>query len=194
MLFNNSVTLSNVCGNLNKISLKETQTYDVIKEVENGYSDIGIIALKNFDFDIMTRFLLMKKIRFTSFINALPHIYVQKNHQLSNLKRVAYSDLVSYPYVSYEQGKHSSSLFTEEIMEDEAMRHIEISDRASLMNVLLTTDCYTIGTGIMPSELNDGKIISIPLESDAYYNIGYILNEERKCSELTRQFIQMLVN
>lgn len=175
-----------------KISLKETQTYDVIKEVENGYSDIGIIALKNYDYDIMTRFLLMKKLTFVPFIKAAPHIYVRKNHHLSNLKKVTYQDLKNFPYVSYEQGKHSSSLFTEEIMEEESMRHIEISDRASLMNVLLTTDCYTIGTGIMPSELNEGKIISIPLESDAYYNIGYMLNDDRKCSDLTLHFIELL--
>ena len=85
------------------------------------------------------------------------------------------------------------SFFTEKIMEiSDVKRHIEISDRASLMNVLMTTDSYTIGTGIMPSALNEGKIISIPLESDSYYNIGYILHMDRKCSDLTINFIRML--
>ena len=60
------------------------------------------------------------------------------------------------------------------------------------MNVLLTTDSYTIGTGIMPSTLNDGKIISIPLKVNSYYNIGYILQSERKPSELTLKFVEML--
>jgi len=71
-------------------------------------------------------------------------------------------------------------------------KHIEISDRASLMNVLLTTDSYTVGTGIMPSTLNEGKIVSISLESNSYYNIGYILHTERRCSNLTDSFINML--
>ena len=60
------------------------------------------------------------------------------------------------------------------------------------MNVLLTTDSYTVGTGIMPSTLNEGKIVSIPLESNSYYNIGYILHTDRRCSDLTDSFINML--
>lgn len=71
-------------------------------------------------------------------------------------------------------------------------KHIEISDRATLMNLLLMTDSYTIGTGIMPSALNDGDIVSIALESDESYIIGYILNDSRKLSEFSEKFIQNL--
>ena len=71
-------------------------------------------------------------------------------------------------------------------------KQIKISDRASLMNVLITTQSYTIGTGIMPSNLNEGKIISIPLTSDTYYNIGYILHTDRKRSVMTQNFVDML--
>lgn len=176
-----------------KVSLKETKTYNVINEVENGYCDIGIIAIKNTDFDIMKRILLNKKLNFTSVLKTAPHVFVRKDHPVCKHNLLSYTDLTKYPFVSYEQGTHNISFFTEEIMEDnEAQKHIEISDRASLMNVLLTTDCYTIGTGIMPSSLNDRKIISVPLESDSYYNIGYILHSERKCSDLTEYFIKML--
>ena len=176
-----------------KISLKETQTYDVIKAVENGYCDIGIIAIKNTDYDIMNRFLGNKKIEFTLLLKAKPHIFVRNNHLLSKNEFVTYAQLKEFPFVSYEQGKNANSFFTEEIMEESVYkRHIEISDRASLMNVLLTTDCYTIGTGIMPSTLNEGKIVSIPLESEDYYNIGYILHSDRRISEMTGEFIGMM--
>ena len=126
-------------------------------------------------------------------IKASPHVFVRKHHPVCNHTVLTYADLKQYPFVSYEQGKHNTSFFTEEIMDDlDVKKHIEISDRASLMNVLLTTDGYTIGTGIMPSSLNEGKIISIPLESNSYYNIGYILHTDRKCSSLTANFIEML--
>ncbi len=185
--------LNSVTDDEYKLSLKETQTYDVINEVEKGYCDIGIIALKNTDFDIMKRFLSNKRLRFTMLSKVLPHVFVRKEHPLSYSKLLTYVELKDFPFVSYEQGKHNVSFFTEEIMEgSDVKKHIEISDRASLMNVLLTTDCYTIGTGIMPSTLNDGKIVSIPLESGAYYNIGYILHEERKCSGMTEEFVGML--
>lgn len=176
-----------------KISLVETKTYDVISEVEDGYCDIGIIAIKNTDFDIMRRILINKKLYFTPVLKSSPHVFVRQEHPICKHKILTYNDLIKYPFVSYEQGKHNISFFTEEITEKlDVKKHIEISDRASLMNVLLTTESYTIGTGIMPSTLNDGKIVSIPLESDSYYNIGYILHSDRKCSELTLNFIDML--
>ena len=63
---------------------------------------------------------------------------------------------------------------------------------SNMLNVLITTQSYTIGTGIMPSTLNEGKIISIPLESDTYYNIGYILHTDRKRSVMAQNFVEML--
>jgi hypothetical protein len=94
--------------------------------------------------------------------------------------------------VAYEQGEHDISFFTEEISADKAARQVEISDRASLMNVLLATNCYTVGTGIMPSLLNDGRIISVPLENDDHYMIGYIMRNDRKASQITELFIDLL--
>ena len=176
-----------------KISLIETKTYNVINEVESGYCDIGIIAIKNTDFDIMKRILINKKLNFTPLFKTSPHVFIRKEHPVCNQDILTYTQLMQYPFVSYEQGNHNVSFFTEEIMECiDVKKHIEISDRASLMNVLMTTDSYTIGTGIMPSALNEGKIISVPLESSSYYNIGYIFHTDRKCSDLTAHFINML--
>jgi len=175
------------------ISLIETKTYDVINQVESGYCDIGIIAIKNIDFDIIKRILFSKKLNFTSILKTSPHVFVRKDHPVCSNHILTYSELVKYPFISYEQGKHNISFFTEEIMENsDVKKHIEISDRASLMNVLMTTDSYTIGTGIMPSALNEGKIVSIPIKSNLFYNIGYILHTDRKCSDLTAYFIEML--
>lgn len=178
-----------------KFSLKETQTYNVIKDVETAYSDIGIMAVKESDLGIMERFFSKKGISFYTILKTTPHVFLRKLHPLSERKKLNYVLLDKYPYVSYEQGLHNSSFFTEELSEKfNTDRHVEISDRASLMNVLLTTDCYTIGTGIMTSVLNGGNIISIPLESDEIYNIGYIKRIDRKNSPLTQKFIDMLTN
>lgn len=123
----------------------------------------------------------------------MPHVLVKKEHPLALYRYLSYEELKNFPFVSYEQGKHGDTIFAEEIMEEpDVSKHIEINDRASLMNVLLTTECYTIGTGIMPSTLNSGKIIGIPLKSDIYYNIGYILNIDRRLLGLTKKFIKML--
>lgn len=176
-----------------KFALREIQTYEVIHETETSYSDIGILAIKGNDDGIMKRYLGSKGLSFTPLVKALPHVFVRKEHPLSQRKQLTYSDLREYPYVSYEQGSHNISFFTEEIMSAPPRdKHIEISDRASLMNMLLLTDGYTVGTGIMPSALNRGSIVSIKLESDDFYTIGYILRADKKPSELTERFIGLL--
>jgi len=175
------------------LSLREIRTYEVIHEVETASSDIGIIAIKDCDFDIMNRFLHQKGIQFSQFLTALPHVYVRRGHLLSDKTRLSYEELKDFPYVSYDQGEHDSSFFTEEMSGSmQPVRHVKISDRATLMNVLLTTDCCTVGTGIMPSALNDEKIVGIPLCSDDYYRIGYILRNDRSRSNLMSRFISLL--
>ena len=176
-----------------KFSIKEIETYNVIQEVETGNSDIGIIAIKDGDFDVMKRYLGKKGITFVDCLRVSPHVFFRREHPLAKRESLEYCDLHSFPYVSYEQGDHNSSYFTEEMFDSfNAKKHIEISDRATLMNLLLITDSYTIGTGIMPSELNNGDIVSIPLQCDDHYIIGYLLNDSRKLSDMTLKFIKKL--
>lgn len=173
-------------------SLTEMKTYDVIHQVETAYCDIGIIAIRANDLGVMKRFLSKRDLLFTPFLEAFPHVFVRKNHPLSNESLISLKTLGQYPYVTYEQGDHNVSFFAEEIVDVHSDKHIAINDRATLMNVLLSTDCYTVGTGIMPSQLNDGRIVSIPLESEDYYTIGYIVRTDRNVSELTKEFAEML--
>ena len=176
------------------LSLQEKETYDVICDVEVAYSDIGILAIKDEDIDIMNRYLQNKEITFCPLFKVSPHVYLRKNHPLSNKTCLPYEMLNNYPYLSYEQGAHKDSWFTEEMSSGErAPKHIVISDRATLMNILIETDAYTIGTGIMPSTLNEEKIISVPLESDAYYSVGYITRNDRKATPLLEKFISTIM-
>lgn len=176
------------------ISLQEKMTHEVIHDVEMALCDMGVIAIKNKDFEIMTRYLQTKDIDFVELLKAPPHLFVKRTHPLSKNTSILYDDLLTYPYVSYDQGKYNNfSLFTEE-MSNNVMsnKRIVISDRATLMNMLLKTDCYTIGTGIMPSDLNDGKIISIPIVTDESYSVGYIVKSNIVNTKMAEQFIELL--
>ena len=173
-----------------RFSIREIETYNVIRDVQTAYSDIGIIAIRDSNLEIMKRFLGGRKLLFTPVFSVTPHVFLRKDHPLADCDRLTVEELKEYPYVSYAQGENNSVYFTEELMDASNVdKHIEISDRATLMNVLMVTDAYTVGTGVMPSALNRGDIISIPLDSTALYYIGYILNGERKISEMMQKFI-----
>lgn len=176
------------------LSLQEKETYGIIHDVEIAYSDVGIIAIEDENLDIMNRYLQNKEISFFPILKVLPHVFLRKEHPLSSECCLHHEMLNDYPYLSYEQGAHNDSWFKEEMISGEfADKHIVISDRATLMNVLLKTDAYTVGTGIMPSALNEGKIISIPLESNSRYSVGYITRDDRKSTPILEKFISAIL-
>lgn len=176
-----------------QLAIREIETHNVVQEVLTGNSDVGILAIKEGDSDIMRRYLDKKGISFRALLRVPPHVFLRREHPLAARGALTYEELSAYPYVSYEQGEHNSSYFTEEMQDSlAAEKHIEISDRATLMNLLLMTDAYTVGTGIMPSALNKGDIVSIPLDCNDGYVIGYILNDSRKVSEMAAAFIEKL--
>lgn len=176
------------------LALEEKRTHEVIHDVEMGLSDVGIMAIKKRDLDVMKRYLVSKDTEFFEILRTPPHLFVKRTHPLASRKSVSYDELGGYPYVSYDQGEYNnSSLFTEELSGGvPADKHIAISDRATLMNMLLRTDAYTFGTGIMPSDLNDGKIVSIPIVTDEEYTVGYIVKKGKLRSAPAERFIEML--
>ncbi len=175
-------------------SLREIKTYDVIHEVSTAMSDIGILAISENDRELMGRFLHKKGIVFTEFLRTSPCIFINSNHPLADRTLLTFNDLKNYPYIFYDQGENNASFFTEELtnkMTNDS--RIEISDRATLMNVLFNSNAYTVGTGIMPSQLNKGRIIAVPLESDEKYSIGYVVREELMKNHLANRFIELLL-
>ncbi len=175
-------------------SLREIKTYEVIREVETAAGDVGILAIREADRELMERFLHKKRLAFTPFLTTRPYVFMRREHPLASHTLITAEQLSAYPYVFYDQGDNNTSFFTEELTKEPlGDRRVEISDRASLMNVLLSSDCCTVGTGIMPSLLNDGKIVAILLDSEELYHIGYLLNTDRRQTPLTDMFIRLLL-
>lgn len=60
-----------------RFRLKETQTYDIICEVETAFNDIGILAVKDGDRELMERLLSKRGLSFTPFLDTIPHVFVR---------------------------------------------------------------------------------------------------------------------
>lgn len=174
-------------------SLRETRTYQVIEDVETAMADIGIIAICEKSEPLMERFLAKKKIVFAPLGTTKPHVFVRREHPLSGRGSIAPEELYDFPYIYYEQGMHNASFFTEELWDSSNQpRRIEITDRASLMNLLLLTNSYTIGTGIMTSELNGGAICAVPFASNSVYHLGYLVKKDKALSDHAQRFLTRL--
>lgn len=174
------------------VSLQESKTHAVITGVRDGRYDLGVLAVRKEDRQYH-RYLEKNRLRFHCLTETTPYVFLRKAHPLAGRARLDYAALEKYPYIFYAQGENGSARFAEELSEYTLYKkRVEINDRATLMNLLLSTDSVTVGTGLMPSALNDGRIAAVPLESDETYAVGYIVRENTALTEEAKQFAAML--
>ena len=177
-----------------ELFLRETRTYEIIDDVKNFRSEIGVLFLNSYNHDVLTKMFDDNHLTYTSLFKAHPHIFVSKDNPLAKHQSVSLSDLEDFPYLSYDQGIHNSFYFSEEIMSQIShKKSIVVSDRATLFNLMIGLDGYTIATGILNSNLNGDNIVSIPLEVDDESDIIYLNHEKANLSKMGEKFIDYLL-
>lgn len=177
-----------------ELFLRETRTWEIIDDVKNFRSEIGVLFLNSYNRDVLTKMFDDNHLTYTSLFTAKPHIFVSKNNPLAQKKNVSLSNLEDFPYLSYDQGIHNSFYFSEEILSQFShKKSIVVSDRATLFNLLIGLDGYTIATGILNSNLNGDDIVSIPLDVDDIIDIVYIRHEKANLSKMGERFIDYLL-
>ena len=175
------------------VSLRETQTYEIIDDVAHMKSEIGLLFYNDFNRPVLEKLIHTNELTFTELFTAHPHIFIGKNHPLANTQVVSMDELEEYPYISFEQGDHNSFYFSEEIFSTVVRpKHIRVRDRASLFSLLLGLDGYTVSSGVIDEEVNGENIISVPLAEEGLMHIGYITNNKMHRSRLGQEYIQAL--
>ena len=175
------------------VSLRETQTYEIIDDVAHMKSEIGLLYYNDFNRPVLEKLIHTNELTFTELFTAHPHVFIGKTHPLANKDVVSMDELEEYPYISFEQGDHNSFYFSEEIFSTVVRpKHIRVRDRASLFSLLLGLDGYTVSSGVIDKEVNGENIISVPLAEEGLMHIGYITNNKMQRSRLGQEYIQAL--
>ncbi len=176
-----------------KFTLRETRTHDIIEDVSTLRSEIGILYLNDFNRSVLTKLLKEKHLTFQPLFCAQPHVFLSSEHPLAKRKRIALADLAPYPRLSFEQGEYNSFYYSEEILStEEHGKSIYVSDRATLFNLLIGLDGYTLCTGVLNSDLNGENIIAVPLESHETMQVGWICNSKAVLSRMAERYLQKL--
>ena len=177
-----------------EFNLRETRTFQVIEDVKNMYSDIGILYRSPMNQNIMDKLFKENNLIFTPLFTASPHVFISAKHPLAHQDFVTLEELGAYPCLSFEQGEHSSFHFLEEFLVIKNHRkNIYVTDRATLFNLLIGVNGYTISTGFLNTDLTGGKgIIAVPIDSDDIIEVGWIANNNFKLSKLAVQYLDIL--
>ena len=173
--------------------LNETETHQIIEDVRNRFSDLGILYLSNSNENVLRKVFEENNVKFYELFTATPHIFISKNHPLAKSASITLKDLRQYPRLSFVQGTYESSNFSEELFSNEPVeKSIKVSDRAAIVNLMIGLNGYTISSGIFPKYLQGDSIVSLPLDEDEIMRIGYILNNDKELSELGKIYVEAL--
>ncbi|WP_101697570.1 LysR family transcriptional regulator [Clostridium minihomine] len=178
-----------------KFTLRETRTYEIIEDVKTLRSEIGILYQNPFNRKVIEKLLRENRLDFHPLFTAKPHIFVNILNPLAKKESVTLEDLQEYPYLSFEQGEFNSFYFSEEILSTVFhKKSIQVSDRATLFNLLIGLNGYTISTGIVSADLNGDNIISVPLLVDDHIQVGWISNHQIQLSKQAEAYLTELQN
>ena len=174
-------------------SLRETQTYEIIEDVARMRSEIGILFLNDFNEKVITKILKSYDLEFHQLFVAKPHVFISRKHPLAQNQVITNEELEQYPYLSFEQGEDNSFYFSEEIFSaTERKKNIRVRDRATLFNLLIGLNGYTVCSGVIDKKLNGKDIIAAPLADESDMRIGYITHKKGRISRLGTTYLEAL--
>ena len=180
-------------GEAYEFILREGKTYDTINDVRTLRSEMGVIYLCSFNEAVISKMLREANLVFSELLTARPHIFVGRDNPLAKKERVTLEDLRPLPCLTYEQGDQNAFYFSEEILS--TLNHdksIKVTDKSTIVDLMVGTDGYTISSGICPSYLRGDEIISIPLEVDELIRIGVITHRDYRPTKLGQMYLDIL--
>ncbi len=177
-----------------EFAVHETKTYEVIENVKNFKSELGILYLNDFNRKVITKILKENNLEFIELFKCKTYVYLWKGNPLAKQDLITMEDLEEYPCLSFDQGMNNSFYFAEEVLStNEYKKIIKANDRATLLNLMVGLNAYTLCSGIICQELNGDDYTAIPLDSDEIMSIGYISRKNTTMSQLGKKYVDELI-
>lgn len=179
-----------------EFAVRETRTKDVINDVASMKSEVGILYLSDFNRAAIGKLLRNAGLEFHHLTRCNVYVYLWSGHPLAKQKSIRFEELADYPCLSFEQGDTGSFYFAEEILStNEYLRTIKANDRATMLNLMIGLNGYTLCSGIICEELNGDDYIAVPFEDDSQganniMEIGYITGKNILLSDIGRKYIE----
>ena len=181
-----------------EFAIRETKTMEVIRDVSTMKSEIGVLYLCDFNQSSMQKLLRSSGLTFHHLIDCQAYVYLWKGHPLAGEQSICFAQLEPYPCLSFEQGDDSSFYLAEEILAtNDYPRTIKANDRATMLNLMIGLNGYTLCSGIICEELNGGEYLAIPFADDqdnqnSTMEIGYVTREDTLPSRIGELYIKEL--
>lgn len=176
-----------------EFEIHETKTHEVIENVKNQKSEIGVLYLNDFNRTVLDKIFSESGIKFTPLFDCSIYAYMSKKNPLADRAEVTMEDLDEYPCLAFAQGDYNSFYFAEEVLSTyEYKQLVRANDRATLLNLMVGINGYTLCSGIICEDLNGSEYCAVKLKTDEKMTIGYISRRASVLSEMGEKYIAEL--
>ena len=176
-----------------EFEIHETKTHEVIENVKNQKSEIGVLYLNEYNRAVLEKIFNEAGLSFTPLFDCGIYVYMSRKNPLAQKKEITMSDLDEYPCLAFAQGDYNSFYFSEEVLSTyEYKRLVRANDRATLLNLMVGINGYTLCSGIICEDLNGSDYCAVKLQTDEKMTIGYISRKSTVLSELGKKYIEEL--
>lgn len=177
-----------------EFAVHETRTHDVIEDVKNFRSEIGILYVNDFNRQVLSKLFDEYGLEFHELLTCGIYVYMAKSHPLAKKKKIKMEELDPYPCLSFDQGTHNSFYYAEEVLSTYHYKQlIKASDRATLLNMMVGLNGYTLSSGIICEDLNGENYVAVRLDTDETMTIGYLIRKGVTVSRLGKQYIEEIL-
>ena len=173
-----------------EFAANETTTYDVMENVREFKSELGILYLNDFNEKVMMKIIREMGLEFIELFSCDTYVYLWSGHPLAKQPVISMEELDEYPCLSFDQGKNHSLYLAEEMKSTyDYKRLIKANDRATLLNFMKGLNAYTLCSGIICEELNGSEYMAIPLKETEKMRIGYVKRKGAVISHIGQIYI-----
>lgn len=176
-----------------EFAVHETTTISVIENVKNFKSEIGVLYENDFNEKVLNKMFKENGLEFVELFSCDTFVYLWSGHPLAIQDVITMEELDEYPCLSFDQGKNNSLYLAEEMKSTyEYRRLIKANDRATLLNLMIGLNAYTLCSGIICEDLNGDDYKAVPLRETEKMRIGYIKRKGAKVSHIGELYIEEL--
>ena len=176
-----------------QFSIRETQTSEVIEDVKTLKSEVGVIALSDFNKNTFKKIFADASLEFTELFTRNTYLYLSKHHPLADREIISLKELEDYPCMVFDQGDNTSFYYREEALATyDYKKVISTNERATSIELMLGLNGYAVGAAMLGDSLNTSEIKAIKLEEEENLTFGYITRKGAELSEMAQTFVEKL--
>ena len=183
------------------VAIRETETLHILHDVSVERSEIGVVALTDRQLRLINKALYIHDLTFRELDRLQTYVFMRKRHPLADRESIALDDLRPYPFVTYDQSQAPNYYSEESLFFAPMAKNIHVSDRATKMSVIRSTDAFSVGVDL-PNFNQDvyfrhrsPEMVAIPFEGQPEpILVGILTRSGRELSEIGSRYVDLLAD